>query len=107
MLDELVTTRERLRWWVDACTAAGICGFDTETTGLKVVEGKDRFLIWVFGMTPRYQSDAHAPYQNLCPSRCQNSGHRDRGIESVMAERGPHQYASLVSFIAGLLSRML
>ncbi len=44
MLDELVTTKDRLAWWIKACRKAKIFGFDTETTGLKVIEGKDELV---------------------------------------------------------------
>lgn len=40
MLDECVTTQERLAYWVKACRKAGTFGFDTETTGLDIVSGK-------------------------------------------------------------------
>lgn len=51
MLDELVTTQARLDWWVAACMDAGICGFDTETTGLKVVEGHDSIVGFVLALS--------------------------------------------------------
>lgn len=41
MQDECVTTEKRLRYWIDACKKAGTFGFDTETTGLRVVQGDD------------------------------------------------------------------
>lgn len=51
MLDELVTTKDRLMWWVEACASQGICGFDTETTGLQVVEGKDHLVGWCLALS--------------------------------------------------------
>lgn len=41
MLDECVTTKDRLDWWIRACSKQKYIGFDTETTGFQVIEGKD------------------------------------------------------------------
>jgi DNA polymerase-1 len=52
MLDELVTTKARLDWWVNACTKAGLCAFDTETTGLSIVDGKDQLVGLCLAISP-------------------------------------------------------
>lgn len=70
MLDELVTTKDRLHWWIEACKRQGIFGFDTETTGLQVVEGKDEIVGWCLAISPKrgcYIPVAHVTGEKQLP----------------------------------------
>ena len=51
LLDECVQTKERLEWWIKECRKAGIFGFDTETTGFQVIEGKDTAVGWCLALS--------------------------------------------------------
>lgn len=43
-IDETVTTKAQLGWWIDECRRVKLFGFDTETTGLRVVQGDDELV---------------------------------------------------------------
>lgn len=53
-LDECITSKARLNWWIAACKSAGVFGFDSETTGLQIITGDDTLTGFCLAVSPTH-----------------------------------------------------